>query len=315
LSFYGDISTHQLMLADAVRTRAYEQALTNVVQPHHRVLDFGCGTGILSFFAHRAGAARIYAVDRARFIRGAQAVAEANGFSRVEFFHGEDVTLPSPVDVLVSEWMGHFVFNESMLEPLVRMRDRYLAPGGVMIPRRLSLHAGIITDPDFATRYAYFSQRPYGIDFSPLAGASFARTEVRTMRPEQVAPTVVPLGIIDMQTCVKTPELLTGSATFTAPTIAYGLCGWFDADLADGVAFGTGPFSPRTHWKPIGFPLPTPFTIAPGEPVQVEIEPVAVDDERRHWCWTIRQGERAIEQDELAAAAWAWKPLPPGRMR
>jgi protein arginine N-methyltransferase 1 len=314
LSFYADISTHQLMLADAVRTHAYERALAAVVRPHHRVLDFGCGTGILSFFAHRAGAARVYAVDRSRFIRGAQAVAQANGFSRIEFFHGEDVTLPTPVDVLVSEWMGHFVFNESMLEPLVGMRDRYLAPGGVMIPRKLSLHAGVITDPGFSTRYGYFSHRPYDIDFSPLVDASYARTEVRTLQREQVAPTVIPLGTLDMQTCTRTPELLTGSATFAAPTTAYGLAGWFDAELADGVGFGTGPYSPRTHWKPIAFPLPAPFVIEPGEPVHVEIEPVAVDDDRRHWCWTLRQGDREVEQDELGAASWAWKPLAPGRL-
>jgi len=33
------------MLSDVVRTSAYEQALRSVIKPHHRVLDFGCGTG------------------------------------------------------------------------------------------------------------------------------------------------------------------------------------------------------------------------------------------------------------------------------
>ena len=60
------------------------------------------------------------------------------------------------MDVIVSEWMGHFVFNESMLEPLVRARDRYLAAGGIMIPRRISFHAAVVTNPAFLTRYAYF---------------------------------------------------------------------------------------------------------------------------------------------------------------
>src|SRR5262245_40958571 len=124
------------MLADGVRTLAFQRALAAVIQPSHRVLDFGCGSGILSFFAHRAGAARVYAVERSPFIRAAQAVARANGFDRIEFFHGEDVSVPTPVDVIVSEWMGHFVFNESMLESLIRMRDRLLVPGGVMVPRR-----------------------------------------------------------------------------------------------------------------------------------------------------------------------------------
>jgi type I protein arginine methyltransferase len=294
------------MLSDAVRTLAYERALQALIQPHHRVLDFGCGTGILSFFAHRAGASRIYAVDRSQFIGAAQAVARLNRFDRIEFFYGEDdVTLPTPVDVIVSEWMGHFVFNESMLEPLVRMRSRSLARGGIMIPRRLSLYAGVVTDSTFITRYQYFQNRPYGIDFSPMIACSFARTEARNLGPEQVSSTLIPLGSLDMQTCRETPQVLAGSAAFARPTVAYGLTGWFDADLAEGVSFGTGPFSPRTHWQQLGFPLPEPFPIAAGDPVHVRIEPITVEDDRRHWRWSIRQGTREIEQDELKSKPWA----------
>jgi protein arginine N-methyltransferase 1 len=294
------------MLSDTVRTSAFERALQAVIRPHHRVLDFGCGSGILSFFAHRAGANRIYAVDRSQFIGAAHAVARVNGFDRIEFFYGEeDVKLPTPVDVIVSEWMGHFVFNESMLEPLVRLRDRSLAQGGIMIPRRLSLHAGVVTDSTFITRYQYFQTRPYGIDFSPMVACSFARTEARNLKPEQVSSTVIPLHTLDMLTCRQTPRVLAGSAVFDRPTVAYGLTGWFDADLAEGVSFGTGPFSPRTHWQQLGFPLPAPFRIEPGEPLEVSIEPITVEDDRRHWRWSLRQGTREVTQDELLAKPWA----------
>ena len=293
------------MLADSVRTLAFERALQSVIQPHHRVLDFGCGTGILSFFAHRAGARRIYAVDRSHFIGAARAVARVNAFDRIEFIDGDDdVSLPTAVDVIVSEWMGHFVFNESMLEPLARLRDRHLAPGGIMIPRRLTLHAGVVTDPAFLTRYRYFDTQPYGIDFSPLSACSTARTETLRLKPEQLATAVIPLGALDMQTCMQTPELFAGSAVFAEGTTAYGLAGWFDAELAAGVGFGTGPFSPRTHWKQMGFPLPGPFRIDAGEPLHIRIEPIAVEDDRRHWRWSLRQGQREVTQDEVAARSW-----------
>jgi protein arginine N-methyltransferase 1 len=294
------------MLSDRVRTEAFERAVQAVIRPHHRVLDFGCGTGILSFFAHRAGAARVYAVDRSEFIGAARAIAEVNGFDRIQFLYGEDeVELPTAVDVIVSEWMGHFVFNESMLEPLARLRDRNLAPGGVMIPRRLTLHAGVVTDPAFLTRYQYFQTQPYGIDFSPLAACSTARTETRRLKPEQLATTVISLGELDMQTCSQTPAFFEGSATFVEDTTAYGLAGWFDAELADGVEFGTGPFSPDTHWLQMGFPLPRPFPIEAGVPLHVRIEPITVEDDRRHWRWSVRQGQRQVTQDELASKPWA----------
>ncbi len=313
LSSYADLSVHQVMLSDTVRTLAYERAIQAVVQPQHRVLDFGCGTGILSFFAHQAGAARIYAVDRAALILGAQAVARANNFDRIEFsFQDDEVSLPSAVDVIVSEWMGHFVFNESMLEPLVRLRDRYLRPGGTMIPRSISLNAAVVVDPAFHTRYSYFDSRPYGIDFSPLSELSFARTETRTLKPSQVAPTVIPLGTLDMSSCNGTPEVLFGSAVFPEPVTAVGLIGWFDVDLADGIAFGTGPFDPKTHWSQMGFPLRAPFPIVPGEPVEVEIEPTPFDGDRRHWRWSLAQGERRVEEDEIASKTWINDPPAPG---
>jgi SAM-dependent methyltransferase len=306
LPSYADISVHQLMLSDSVRTLAFEQALKAVIRPHHRVLDFGCGTGILSFFAHRAGARQIYAVDRSQFIGAARAVARVNGFDRIEFLDGEDdVSLPTAVDVIVSEWMGHFVFNESMLEPLARLRDRNLAAGGIMIPRRLTLHAAVVSDPAFLTRYEYFQNHPYGIDFSPMVACSTARTETLRLKPEQLASTVIPLCALDMQTCQQTPASFVGSAVFPEATTAYGLAGWFDAELADGVSFGTGPFSPRTHWKQMGFPLAGPFRIDAGEPLHVCIEPITVEDDRRHWRWIVRQGRREVTQDELTSKPWA----------
>jgi protein arginine N-methyltransferase 1 len=312
LPSYADISVHQLMLADGVRTLAFQQALQAVIRPHHRVLDFGCGSGILSFFAHRAGARKIYAVDRSQFLGAARAIARVNHFERIEFLYGEDdVELPSEVDVIVSEWMGHFVFNESMLEPLARLRDRSLARGGIMIPRRLTLHAGVVTDPSFLTRYQYFQTRPYGIDFSPLVACSTARTETLRLKPEQMATPVIDLGALDMQTCRETPSAFAGTARFEEATTAYGLVGWFDAELAEGVGFGTGPLSPRTHWQQMGFPLPEPFRVEAGSPLGVRIEPITVEDDRRHWRWTVRQGGREVTQDEVLSKPWAVEPNRP----
>jgi type I protein arginine methyltransferase len=315
LSSYTDLSIHQFMLSDSVRTLAFEQAIRSVIRPEHTVLDFGCGTGILAFFSHRAGARRVYAVDRSSLVVAAQAVARANGFDRIEFFCDDEVNLPAPVDVIVSEWMGHFVFNETMLEPLLHARDRCLRAGGMMIPRRLTFHAAVVTDPGFYERYAYFDNRPFGIDFSSLSASSFARTETRNLKPTQVARTVIPLGELDMSTCHETPRVLAGWARFAEPVTAYGLVGWFDADLAEGIGFGTGPFSPKTHWSQMAFPLRSPFTVEAGEPLHVQIEPVAVEqDVRRHWRWTISQGAREAGEDELAAKSWYLDPPPPGRL-
>lgn len=47
------------------------------------VLDVGCGTGILSLFAAKAGARKVYAVDCSSIIEQATQIISDNGFSDV----------------------------------------------------------------------------------------------------------------------------------------------------------------------------------------------------------------------------------------
>src|SRR4051794_20282559 len=118
-----------MMLEDQVRTLAFQRAINEVVEPGMKVLDFGCGTGILSFFAERAGAERVYAVDRSMMLHAAEGIARRNGFSRITFVRtdGGKFELPEKIDVIISEWLGLFVFREGMLTDLLRARDAHLA--------------------------------------------------------------------------------------------------------------------------------------------------------------------------------------------
>jgi protein arginine N-methyltransferase 3 len=42
-------------------------------------------------------------------------------------------------DIIVSEWMGYFLLFERMLPSVLNVRDRCLAPSGVMIPGRVKI--------------------------------------------------------------------------------------------------------------------------------------------------------------------------------
>ncbi len=54
------------MLKDEVRTKSYKNAILNNKHLFKGkiVLDVGCGTGILSMFAAKAGASKVFGVNR-----------------------------------------------------------------------------------------------------------------------------------------------------------------------------------------------------------------------------------------------------------
>ena len=146
---YAEIEVHRTMICDRVRTHAFRRAIDAVVRPGDVVLDVGAGSGILSAFAARAGAARVYAVERTAVAALAEELAIANGVGEiVEVIHGDvtDIALPERIDVIVSEWLGGFGIDEGMLVPVIAARDRWLKPGGVMIPRSVTAWAALVHD-------------------------------------------------------------------------------------------------------------------------------------------------------------------------
>ncbi|MCU0285400.1 MAG: class I SAM-dependent methyltransferase [Acidobacteria bacterium] len=133
---YYNLKTHLEMLQDRTRCWAYQKALKTLV--HDKiVLDVGCGSGILSFFAARAGAQKVLAVDL-DIPPGAEEVAQANGLADcIQFIPGDirNITLPvESVDIIVSEWMGGLLLMEDMLPAVLYARDRWLKPGGILLP-------------------------------------------------------------------------------------------------------------------------------------------------------------------------------------
>ncbi|KAL0409099.1 UNVERIFIED_CONTAM: putative protein arginine N-methyltransferase 6 [Sesamum radiatum] len=192
---YAHLGIHEEMIKDQVRTQTYRNA---IFRNRDRiagkvVVDVGCGTGILSIFCAQAGARRVYAIDASDIAIQANEVVKANNLSdKIIVLHGrvEDVEIDDKVDVIVSEWMGYMLLYESMLGSVITARDRWLKPGGLILPSFATLYMAPISHPDRYKESIDFWRNVYGIDMSavmPLAKqCAFEEPSVETINGENV---------------------------------------------------------------------------------------------------------------------------------
>ncbi len=138
---FNALREHEFMLIDKPRIDSYHSAISRFVKPGDTVIDVGTGVGILALFAAQQGAKKVYAIDHSNIISVAKRVARFNKIKDIVFIqtHSKQLTLDSPVDVILHEQMGNFLFDEYMVDNICDLRDRLLKKGGRIIPDTFEL--------------------------------------------------------------------------------------------------------------------------------------------------------------------------------
>jgi protein arginine N-methyltransferase 1 len=180
------------MLKDEVRTLSYRNAIYQNRHLFHGkvVLDVGCGTGILSMFAAKAGAKMVIGVDMSNIIHKAREIVKDNGLDHiVTLIQGkmEEVELPvDKVDIIISEWMGYFLLYESMLETVLAARDKYLVEGGLIFPDKATMVVAAIEDAEYKEEKINFWDSVYGFDMSAIKRVALREPLVDTVEDKAV---------------------------------------------------------------------------------------------------------------------------------
>ena len=137
------IFSQKPMIADKVRMEAYRKAIHKVVNKGDVVADIGTGSGILAFFSIQAGAKKVYAIEQNKIIEEAEELAKFNGLEKKIVFikeRSDRVELPEKVDVIISELIGYFGLEENLLHFKINARERFLKPGGKLVPAWIELY-------------------------------------------------------------------------------------------------------------------------------------------------------------------------------
>jgi protein arginine N-methyltransferase 1 len=267
------------MLKDEVRTRSYMNA---IVQNKHLfkdkvVLDVGCGTGILSMFAAKAGAKHVIGVDMSTIIDKAKEIVEVNGLTdKITLLQGkmEDVVLPfDKVDIIISEWMGYFLLYESMLDTVLWARDKYLVPNGLIFPDKATIFMAGIEDGEYKDEKIGFWDNVYGFDYSPLKKTALTEPLVDTVEIKAVVTDPTAVLTLDLYTCTIADLAFTSPFVLEArrDDFVHALIAWFDIDFTachKAIRFSTGPHTKYTHWKQTVFYLREVLTVQQGEKIE-----------------------------------------------
>jgi len=270
---YSRTSIHREMIKDSVRTQSYRNAIyhNKHLFKDKIVLDVGCGTGILSLFAAKAGARQVFGIEMSDFAHLARKVVLDNNLDHViKIIKGklEDVKLPvKEVDVIVSEWMGYCLFYESMLDSVIFARDKWLIPGGVIFPDVVRLFVFGVKNTSFhAKRLKSVEEKVHEVDMSIISQMALVEPHVGTLAPEQM--------VTECQ-MVKEFDLTKGNVTETefksnfvlkmlkSDTVS-GFATYFDTLFSQchrEVSFSTSPLYKTTHWSQTSFYLRQEFHV------------------------------------------------------
>lgn len=281
--FYGYLSQQQNMMQDYIRTSTYQRAILNNMEDFKDkvILDVGAGSGILSFFAVQAGARKVFAVEASSMAKHAECLVYHNKASdKVVVIPGkiEEITLPEPVDVIISEPMGYMLFNERMLETYLHAK-KWLKPRGKMFPTRGDLHIAPFSDTCLYMEQLnkanfWYQQSFHGVDLSSLRDAAVKEYfrqpivdtfDVRICMAKSLRHTVDFESSTEADLhCIKIPLHF----TLLQSGELHGLAFWFDVAFVGSVQtvwLSTSPTQPLTHWYQVRCLLETPLFVQRGQ--------------------------------------------------
>lgn len=281
---YSHYGIHMEMLKDSHRTGSYRDAILSNTHAFKGkvVMDVGCGTGILSMFAAKAGAAKVIAIDCSSIAKQAQEIVNANGFgSIIQVVKGRLEDLPlkeweGKVDIIISEWMGYFLLYESMMQSVLYARDRFGAPGVRLYPSHANMFVSGISDPQYIRdRFDVWSNIE-GFDCSFCKRQSYIEPLVDTVSPNQIATTCEQLIGFDLHV-VKEEELtftrdivLTATRDDTVHALEVHFNTPFSA-AHEQVILETAPWTQPTHWRQTVLYLINDLRVAKGDQIFVKL--------------------------------------------
>jgi len=264
------------MIADTHRIGAYAKAIAAAVRPGDVVAEIGCGPGVFSLFACRAGAKRVYAIDKDPIVGLSRQLAAANGFANQMQCLQHDsrsVELPERVNVIVSDIRGVLPFYGNAIRLMEDARLRFLRPRGVSIPQRDILMAAVIEAGEFYSAIlSPWRDSVSLIDFSPAVPLILHGFYSSKFKPEQLLTTPQSWCVLDY--AAGAPVRAAARLSFQAKRegTGHGICLWFETQLFEDIGYSSGPDGAATIYRQMFLPWLDAVRVTHGQTIEVRLQ-------------------------------------------
>jgi len=290
------------MLLDKNRTLKYKYAIFKAIKPGDVVIDFGCGTGILGFFALQAGARCIYAIEETSIIDYARELAIKNEYQdKISFIHksGKEVTeqdIPEQVDIILSEPLSNLLLEGDLWSSLEYLKQ-FLKPNGIILPESGTLY---IVPVRFSTRTFQEAQliegkNVYNIDFEDLTRAVFYTSALTSE-----AWLAKPQPLLHFQLCEdKLTDFFHNSVKcdITKAGKLNGVELFFEATIFNGSSLSSKEQGEYSAWMPLFAPSLIQPTLLPNDHLQITVKTSILNRFRQIWSLTFKHYSQLLPSD------------------